>query len=442
MSMVLRLLKAGFCTRAGLGLAVMATAWCLPLTSSGMSGLFAPKRHKNSDQTASQNKPGLESSQPPAFSIPVEPLGFYAPSSFYLGQRETLVSLDFLDEDHLLFTFRTPGLIRRTNPNVDDEREIRVVVLKLPQGTVEAEALWTLHGHTRYIWGLHNGHFLLRDQNDLKEGDASLEIRPLLRFPGPLLWLGMDPEQQYLVTDSFEPEASPTSAGDVQSPSTVNADVSVDGEDPSGKADIVVRILRRNAGQVMLVSHVRLTAHIPINSDGYLESLRSTGRSWMLNLSYFNGGSGVVGKVDSACTPPMEFLSHTEVVANTCLPEGGRELVAFSTDGHHLWRLAEGPTQVWPLLIMAPSGARLALETLTVSHPVAPFSPLSTDDIKGQLVQVLDAADGKEALRAPASPVLDGGGNVAISPSGLKVAVLDAGAIQVYDLPTPSSQVH
>ncbi|HUN83924.1 MAG TPA: hypothetical protein VMU48_06070 [Terracidiphilus sp.] len=415
---------------------------CLPAACFGMDGLFSPKHHKNSDQTASQNKPNVQSSQPPAFSIPVDPLGFYAPSAFYLGQRETLLSLDFLDEDHLLFTFRTPGLIRRTNPNVDDEREIRALVLRLPQGTVEAEALWTLHGQARYIWVLHNGHFLLRDQNNLKEGDASLEIKPLLRFPGPLLWLGMDPHQQYLVTDSYEPEATPTRSGDVTSPATASADASVDGEDAAEKPDIVIRILRRAAGQVMLVSHVRMTTHLAINSDGYLEALRSTGRNWMLDLNYFKGGSDIVGRVDSACLPPMEFSSHTEVVANTCLPEGGRELVAFSTDGHHLWRLADGPTQVWPLLIMAPNGSRIALETLTVSHPVAPFSPLSTDDIKGQQVEVVDAANGKEALRASASPVLDGGGNVAISPSGLRVAVLDAGAIQVYELGAPSAQVH
>ena len=63
------------------------------------------------------------------------------------------------------------------------------------------------------------------------------------------------------------------------------------------------------------------------------------------------------------------------------------------------------------------------------------FSPLDFDDVKGQLVEVYDAAGGKLALKASASPVLDGGGNVAISPSGKRVAVLDAGAIQVYELP-------
>ena len=52
-------------------------------------------------------------SQPPAFQVPVGPLGFSAPGAFYLGQRTSLVSLDFLDEDRLLFTFRVPGLMRR-----------------------------------------------------------------------------------------------------------------------------------------------------------------------------------------------------------------------------------------------------------------------------------------------------------------------------------------
>ena len=50
---------------------------------------------------------------PPTFSIPVEPLGFAVPGSIYLGQRNALASLDFLDENRLLFTFRVPGLIRR-----------------------------------------------------------------------------------------------------------------------------------------------------------------------------------------------------------------------------------------------------------------------------------------------------------------------------------------
>ena len=65
------------------------------------------------------------------------------------------------------------------------------------------------------------------------------------------------------------------------------------------------------------------------------------------------------------------------------------------------------------------------------------FRSLGTDDIKGQAVEVLDAASGKVALRAEASPIFDAGGNVAISPSGKRVAIVGSGAIQVFELPPP-----
>ena len=48
--------------------------------------------------------------------IPVAPLGFASPAQWYLGQRVTQLSLSFLDEDKLLFTFRVPGLIQREKP--------------------------------------------------------------------------------------------------------------------------------------------------------------------------------------------------------------------------------------------------------------------------------------------------------------------------------------
>jgi len=69
------------------------------------------------------------------------------------------------------------------------------------------------------------------------------------------------------------------------------------------------------------------------------------------------------------------------------------------------------------------------------SHDVNAFAPLGTDDIKGQDVQVFDAATGKLALRAQANPVFDAGGNVAISPSGRRVAIIMAEGIQIFDLP-------
>lgn len=430
------LLRAGSSLRAGLGLTVAAALCCLLPAAQAQIALVSLRHHKPEPQAPPEKRQQVNSSQPPAFAIPVEPLGFSGPGAIYQGQRMSLASLDFLDESHLLFTFRAPGLLRR-DASGEDQRQIRALVLALPQGNVESEAVWTLHDEQRYLWMLQDGHFLLRDQDNLKQGDASLDLKPLLHFPGPLLWLEMDPAQQFLVTDSHEPVASAQQSGPASSPDTAAAGVTSDAPDAAGQPDIVLRILHRVTGQVMLVSHVRNTVHLPINSDGYLETLRSRGRTWLLNLNYFTGGSRILGRVDSICTPTIDFIQQREFVATICNPDGTLGLTAISTDGLHLWDAPLPPVQVWPRLAFTAGGLRLARTTLSVTHPIDAFSPLSFDDVKGQFVEVFDAASGKRVLTASASPVLDGGGNVAISPSGKRVAVIDAGAIQVYDLPPP-----
>jgi len=400
-----------------------------------------PQGSKNKDKGLPDRLPS-KPTLPPVFRIPVEPLGFSPPGPIYLGQRNCLVSLDFLDENRLLFTFRVPGLIHRDAAEGawSDERQIRAVVLALPAGAVAAEALWTVHDRVRYLWMLRDGHFLLRDQDGIRQGDAALNMKPLLHFPGPVLWMEMDPLQQYLVTNSREAASAVQKPGDVPSPPTAQAGMSVDGQ-KKGVPDLVVRILRRDSGQVMLVSRTRSAVHLPINSDGYLETLRGNGDGWLVNLNYFTGGSKILGRVNSACPPSLDLISQRELLVTACDGTGGHRLEAFSMDGHRLWDDQSSPQAIWPLLVMGPDGSRLVRETLAVNHEVNAYSPLDAEDIKGQLVRVFDAATGKVALETAASPPLDAGGNIAISPSGRLVAVLNNGAIEVFELPAPPQLV-
>lgn len=422
------------------GVPALAVATVLTLCPGVQAQLFGHHAKNDKDARAAEQKPEVRASQAAAFSIPVEPLGFFAPGAIYQGQRDSLVSLDFLDEDHLLFTFHAPGLIRREgNPAPNNERQIRALVVSLPSGAVETEATWTVHDKGRYLWMLNDGHFLLRDEQDLKLGDASLTLMPLFHFRGPLLWVEMDPTQQLLVAESQEPADVKPKPGDVPSPPAASAQMTIDGESTSKNQDIVLRIMQRLTGQVMLASRTPETVHLPINGDGYVETLRGKGHEWILNLNYFHGGNHIMGKIDSMCAPSVEFVSDPEAVVTTCNPDESRWMVATSTSGKRLWNAAKPATQIWPRLIMAPNGTRLARETLLAAHEVNTFAPLSFDDVKGQLVEVYDAATGKVELTSEASPILDGGGNVAISPSARRIAVLDAGAIQVYELPPPTS---
>ncbi|MGA3160013.1 MAG: hypothetical protein ABSC77_02270 [Terracidiphilus sp.] len=425
--MAKRLFAAGWGACTGLSLTAVGAAVCVALTAAGQvpdapAPLLVPQERALPDRIA--DKP----SQPPAFKIAVGPLGFSGPGAIYLGLRNSVVSLDFLDENRLLFTFRVPGLVHRDSGE-GEERRIRAVVLKLPEGTVEAEALWTVHDRQRYLWALTGGRFLLRDRNNLEMGDATLELKPFLRFPGPLLWLEMDPTQQFLVTNSREP-ATDGKTGETSQNGY--------GQKPDVESDLEVRILRRESGQVMLVSRARSTVHLPINSDGYLESLRGRGDEWLLNLKYFSGGSTIIGQVESSCPPLFDFLSQREVLATTCTREGAGKLVALTTEGRRLWDAETSNTTVWPLVVRSPDGLRMAREALAISHPVRARTTLDQDDITGQLVEVVNAVDGRVVLEAAASPVLDAGGNVAISPSGRRVAVLHSGAVQVFELPAPA----
>jgi hypothetical protein len=393
-------------------------------------------------------KPSL----PPAFSIPIEPLGFSAPGPLYLGQRNSVTSLDFLDEDRLLFTFRVPGLLRR-QPGEEDERRIRAVILRISTGAVEAQTFWTLHDRARYLWMLADGHFLVRDNNALRIGDASLALKPFLTFPGSLLSVDLNPSQQLLVTNSREPlgVAAPSSRPNDEVPSTgtpgthpaseagssTNSAGNGAGEEVSGQPDLVLRVLNRSSGEVKLVSRVRKLTRIAINSAGYFENLRGNDEEWLLSFDDFSGGSKILSRVRSRCAPAEAFISENEALVTSCASGDDVRLLAITSTGRTLWDDLVSSAEVWPLLVMAPNGLRLARETLEAPRAVTAMTPLDTSDIKGQAVLVFDAATGEVLLETPVSPVLDAGGNVAFSPSARRVAVLNAGAVQVFELPAP-----
>jgi hypothetical protein len=366
----------------------------------------------------------------------VEPLGFTGPGSVYLGQNISFASLDFLDENRLLFTFRVPGLIRREggSDQGSGERKIRALVLTLPSGAVEAEAVWTLHDRGRYLWMLKDRHFLLRDGAELKQGDARLELKPALRFPGPLEWIELDPSQEFLVAGSREPLAN---KGTGAPGAGLGAADSEQSGDDQNQTDVVLRILHRDSGQVMLSSRVKAAIHLPINGNGYLESLHARGIEWQLSEHSFSGGITPVARLLSTCAPSSSFVSQHELVANLCNTLGDHKLQALTTSGRVLWQVEISDREVWPLLVMAQSGARLAQEALVVARPITTSTPLTTDDLKGQVVHVYDAANGHLALTATVNPALDAGGNVAISPSGRRVAVLNGEALEIFELGAP-----
>jgi hypothetical protein len=421
------------------------------LSSSGSASSSAKSKKQQASHPNDKNAPQ------PSLVLPTGPLGFASPAPFYLGDRFAQASLNFLDEDTLLFTFRVPGLIAREpaapgQPS-QDQRHIRALTLSLPDGKVTAEGLWVLHDYSRYLWMLKDKKFLVRDKNLLQIGDASLHMEPFLRFPGPITTIEFDPNQNWLVADTTEPPApeqkdSNSDAAGPFSSSTASASVAVNGhldlEKSQSTAQDLVRVLNMDTRKVTLFSRVNAAIHLPIDGEGYYEALRGDGSHWMVSFEYFNGASRPLGWIESTCNPSLDALASGIVLASGCTATGARHLTVLSRDRDkdhcRLWDAVLSPTKIWPVLASSADGLRLARATLEVSHPIGPYNPLDNEDIRGQSVQVYDLATGKVELTVPASPVLDAGGNFALSPSGRRFAVLNAGNILVFDLP-PAPQV-
>jgi hypothetical protein len=375
----------------------------------------------------------------PAFRVPVGPLGFSPPGSFYLLRQQALVSLDFFDENRLLFTFHKKALEVREFPNNEStkERQIRAVVIELPGGTIKAEAQWTVPDQKRYLWMLKGGHFLLRDADGLEQGDAGLQTIPSLRLPGHLLWVELDPAQKIMITNSLEAGAALEPQGKAGSLA-----MAANQQKAGVQQTLVVRTIVRQSGEVIHTMRAPWTAQKrdwPANAEGYVESGQVSGTQWSLKLNLFAGGSQAVGLVDSICQPATAFVTETELAVSACNLGGGGKFIALSTDnGIKHWQVTTATNSILPLVVAAPDGSRVARETLLLKRPAARYKHqklVGAEDLMGQVVRVMDTADGKVAFEAPLTPILDGGGNVTISPSGRRVAILNDGAIEVFELP-------
>jgi hypothetical protein len=390
-------------------------------------------------------------SLPPAFTIPVGPLGFSIPGENYLLRRQSLVTLDFLDEDRILFTFHvSTGLIPRDADDKTDgkEQRIRALVLALPGGKIESEATWTVPDRSRYLWMLKDGHFLLRGPEGLDEGNDQLKIAPYLHLPGQLLWIQMDPQQQFMITNSLEPATPTPSTGEPalpasDPPATTSPAATADGQKPGEQSVLVSRTIKRASGEVVRVSRFPWTFQTsdwPMNAEGYVERVHERGNQWLLRLTNYAGRDRVLAHLESSCLPQYSYVSESELLVATCDQNGGWSLQAMSSSGDSLWEKKTSTNAIWPLLVMTPGGLWVARETLLLKRSVDRYKRLlDAKDLQGQMVKVFEAASGKIVLEAPLTPILDGGGNVAISPSGKRVAILNAGAIQIFQLPPPSS---
>jgi len=372
----------------------------------------------------------------PAVRIVTAPLGYYPLSSFYLMGRTSSVSLDFIDNDHLLFTFRVPGLLKRMQEckSDDEDQVIRAMVLHLPDGAVERSMDWRMHDRARYLWALRNGKFLVRQRDMLLTTDAKLELQPYLQSPTPIRLVKLSPGGQLLLVESDLEKHSEEEHRRLEQEAELNGL-------SSPREDVQMSILRLADG--VTVGHARALnpTDVPLIESGFLEALSGKGDHWMLRYRPFKGEPSNVADLASSCHPNENPVNDKTVFVSLC-PNGSSNHIfeAISLDGKTLWSYKWDSHFIWPTMAAADNGQRVAFSTLRVARPLSSIDPFDESELQGQRIEVLDVESGRLDLTEFATPMLSGGQNYTLSPDGNRFAVLRENAIEIYDLP-PSPPV-
>ena len=396
------------------------------LTAFALLALYSAAAKNEKPQAANAAIPA-----PVPIRIPVEPLGYQPPSNAYLTERHSVSTLDFIDRNHLLLTFRIPGLMKRLPEcSADDQDQIiRALVIELPEGKVVRSAEWRMHDRGHYLWSLKNGQFLVRERNSLFLTNASLELRLYLRSPTPIEALNLSPDGKLLVL-----ETELAHPPDEQRRQLVDQAKLDDSSPPREK--IQLTMLRAEDGRVIARSQSRNPVNLPVFDDGFIETLSGKKDHWIVRFVPFQGEPSILADVPSACEPTEILLTGDVALVTTCVKGGNDHLgEATSREGKRLWEYRWDGHFIWPTVSASEDGSRVAFSTLRVAHPVSAPDAFAGDEINAQRVEVLDTASGRLAFLGFATPILSAGQNYALSPDGRRFAILRDPAVEVYDLP-------
>src|ERR1700748_2578568 len=89
---------------------------------------------------------------PPSLRLPLDPLGFQTLSPQFLAAGSSMLTLHFVDDQHLLLNFNSRRLLKRIpgDPDDDADRTIDALLIELPSGHVLGRTVWRVHDRAQY----------------------------------------------------------------------------------------------------------------------------------------------------------------------------------------------------------------------------------------------------------------------------------------------------
>jgi hypothetical protein len=388
----------------------------------------------------------------PPLRIPLESLGFQPQSTQFLLAGSSMLTLHYVDDQHLLLTFSARHLLRRLvdDPEDDQDRAIDAVLLEVPSGHVLARTTWRTHDHGQYLWALGHGHFLLRVRDslttfapmaNLSTGEPFAETPFLVTVDRRIASIHLTPDADLLTIETVK-----------QTPPKPKPKPNLFGPDPpaqlEGPVPVQINFYRlhltdaaairpNSAGAVV----ARRTGSIAATTAGYLSIVDQGRTHYAFDFHSYSGKVNELSPFDSTCPPAPIFVSHSEFIAFGC--RSGHTIQAFggfNMRGQEMWEQGIFGDFIAPSLVYAPSSGRFAFSRILLHGSAVPDQPISSDEVGAQSVVVYQTNSGKQLLHAECSPVERAGQNFTLSPDGLSLALIHADAIEIYRLPPLSDK--
>jgi len=328
------------------------------------------------------------------------------------------VTINYVDGQHLLFTFNPKKLFTRDPacPPSHQDRMIQAQVMEVATGKVVHQASWYLHDERRYLWPLGDGHFLLRKLNSLYDVDSDLREKLLLASPKQLLFTSVTPDGKQIIVETMVDNATKVTK--------------------SGKAKVKIEFL--DAKSLAVQRTIKLSQVMPLDATslGFADAVRS-GNIWLIRFGSGSKDRGYITRVRSQCIPDLKFPTFNTMFVGRCSAEGSDYSVSiFTLTGHFLWREKWNQHRYEPIMDRSEDGSRVVISTLMGTLPDG--SPVPEDQEWPQVQQslrVLDAATGTPVLTTKATAAILKGQNFGLAPDGTQFAVLDGSSLEVFDLP-------
>ena len=385
----------------------------------------------------------------PIAQIKLAAIGAPNPAARMLEAGASLLTVNVLDDTHLLVTFATRELVPRIagDPDTDEDRIIAGEIVELPSGNVLAKTTWHVHDHARYLWPLGRGRFAVRI------GDSLSFMEPManLHKPDPFERVSLPHQGGVPIAVTMSPDMAMLTVV-TQVPPAKQDGVKVvlgDASDNLPKPTFTVDFFRikdveasgAEAAHTELIRagglHADIPLQLPMDSDGYLwaEEDEHAKAHWLVTFNSFDGKVTPGGAVDSSCIPRLKMVSRSEYLATTCRgADDSWKLRSMGLDGHETWEEDFGAFTESPAFAYAPSAGRFAMNRTTSLTP-PPDNGTPSQPISLQEVRVYQIASGDLLAKLPLTPMFRVPENFDLSADGKVLALLHDDEIDVYSLP-------